>query len=350
MITANLEQTSPLITDKHYSGLKDLGKERELSAAREQLENLVLKTESIDRSNLHEFPLESNSEAEDNKKETHWFDNLIQKFTFANAGVNLISELASALSLKNNKLNNSAESLEKVGLITARTQSLGIGINYIKKSLETKNILLLITGFSQAFKLFSGFDRLYRWSGIASGLDSMPFGINPITGKTKYASFGESWRESKAAIKDTMQELFKDPIAFLKYFKINAPKDHTKSIIPLCFGMMAGAVLSNIFDSPVFGIFRKPLTIISSLIRHGTGLLGDYEMSRDESNPIVKQAGLIYLTGAISDFSGLFQENKFGQILHHIGCSLNPIAEIYALQGATEDPPVKTPEPAPSII
>ncbi|MCH2227948.1 MAG: hypothetical protein MK033_09250 [Candidatus Caenarcaniphilales bacterium] len=271
-------------------------------------------------------------------------DKVYEGVTFGSAGVNFFSILSSAISLEDNNLSGFSEKLEKFGLSTTKAQAILTGLNYIQKSLRTKNIILLLAGLSQGFKLISGFDRLIRLSGIASGLDSMPFAINPISGKAEYKSFGESIQESVRITKDVMKEFFDDPIDFMKYFKLNAPKGHTKTLIPLGFGMMGGAVLSNIFDFPIFGILRQPLTILGSLIRHGSGALADYAMSKDESNDNVKKAGIIYLAGSALDFGGLFLKNQVGHMMHQLGCLLNPIAEIYAMHGASSDDGAKDKE------
>ncbi len=208
------------------------------------------------------------------------------------------------------------------------------GASFIEKGLKTKNIILLLTGLAQAFKLPSGFNRLIRLSGIPSSLDQIPAAVNPLVGKETYESFGESWKENTRLLGEVWNEFKNDPKSFLKFFKPNSPPDHTKALVPLTATMMIGAILSNLVDFPILGPLRQPLVAITAGLRHGGGALSDYILSKDDKNPDNQKAGIIYLIGSALDYGAFFAKEKVSHVMHQAACLLNPIGEMFLIKGS----------------
>ena len=271
---------------------------------------------------------------QENKEEI--IDKLLRFITYSNFGVNSISIGLSSLALKNSGLDNLAEKTEKVGLTVNKLQAITLVAGFIKKAFKTKNILLLLTGLAQTLKLPSGYNRLFRLAGIPSGLDQLPAAINPITGKKKYESFQESWQLSKKVIKDVWQEFSSEPVKFLKYLDPKSP-EATKPVIPASIFMIFGALLSNIFDFPIFGALRKPLVALGSLPRHGGGFIGDYGLLMDKNNHHNRKAGILYNIGTAADYLGLLVNEKVGHIMHQMSYLFFPLAEMSLIKGATEE-------------
>ena len=149
-----------------------------------QLDTEVQRISHLERS-LKQDILEPSFE---NKKNLHasaetFLDKALPIMTYGNAAINLPSLIISLLGLKNNDLKDQAAKLEKYGLYATKAQAVTAGATFIQKGFETKNIILLLTGLAQAFKLPSGFNRLIRLSGIPPSLDQIPAAANPLTGK-----------------------------------------------------------------------------------------------------------------------------------------------------------------------
>lgn len=261
-------------------------------------------------------------------------DKLLPAVTYSNAALNVVSILASSLSLKTGQGKEKAQSMEKFGLLATKAQAIAAGIGFMEKAFKTKNIVLLATAFAQAFKVFPDYDRLMRFSAIPSAGDQLPAGLNPLTGTAEYESFSHSWRENKKAFMNTWKEFTSDPKSFMNLLKPSAPSGHTKVLAPLSVFVIIGGILSNIVDSPVFGPLRMPLLAITAGIRHGAGAISDYVLSKDDDNPNNKKAGLIYLVGSALDYAGLFVKKEIGHLMHQAACLLNPIAEMSLMQGA----------------
>ena len=204
-----------------------------------------------------EIPLQQKNSGESKDKSAETFlDKALPIMTYGNAVINLPSVIMSLIGLKKDGLEDQAAKLEKYGLYATKAQAVTAGATFIQKGLKTKNIILLLTGLAQAFKLPSGFNRLIRLSGIPSSLDQIPAAVNPLTGKETYESFGESWKENTRVLGEVWNEFKNDPKSFLKFFKPNSPLEHTKALVPLTATMMIGAILSNLVDFPIFGPFR----------------------------------------------------------------------------------------------
>jgi hypothetical protein len=263
-----------------------------------------------------------------------FIDKALPIMTYGNFFINLPSLFMSLRGLKKDDLENKAAKLENYGLYATKAQAVTAGANFIEKGLKTKNIILLITGLAQAFKLPSGFNRLIRLSGIPSSLDQLPAAVNPLTGKDTYESFGESWKENTRVLGEVWNEFKNDPKSFLKFFKPDSPPDHTKALVPLTATIMIGAILSNLVDFPIFGLLRKPLLAITAGLRHGGGALSDYILSKDDKNPDNQKAGIIYLIGSALDYGAFFTKEKVSHVMHQAACLLNPIGEMFLIKGS----------------
>jgi hypothetical protein len=266
-------------------------------------------------------------------KET-FMDKALSIMTYGNAAINLPSVIMSLIGLKKDGLEDKAAKLENYGLYATKAQAVTAGATFIQKGFETKNIILLLTGLAQAFKLPSGFNRLIRLSGIPSSLDQIPAAANPLTGKDTYESFGESWKENTRVLGEVWSEFKNDPKSFLKFFKPNSPPNHTKALVPLTATMMIGAILSNLVDFPIFGPLRQPLLAITAGLRHGGGALSDYILSKDDKNPDNQKAGIIYLIGSALDYGAFFTKEKVSHVMHQAACLLNPIGEMFLIKGS----------------
>ena len=270
-----------------------------------------------------------------NKDTTETFmDKALSIMTYGNAAINLPSVIMSLIGLKKDGLGEKTGKLENYGLYATKAQAVTAGATFIQKGLKTKNIILLLTGLAQVFKLPSGFNRLIRLSGIPSSLDQIPAAANPLTGKDTYESFGESWKENTRVISEVWSEFKNDPKSFLKFFKPDSPPDHTKALIPLTATMMIGAILSNLVDFPIFGPLRQPLLAITAGLRHGGGALSDYILSKDDKNPDNQKAGIIYLIGSALDYGAFFTKEKVSHVMHQAACLLNPIGEMFLIKGS----------------
>ena len=117
-----------------------------------------------------------------------FMDKALPIMTYGNFFINLPSLIMSLIGLKKDGLEDKAAKLENYGLYATKAQAVSAGASFIEKGLKTKNIILLLTGLAQAFKLPSGFNRLIRLSGIPSSLDQIPAAANPLTGKDTYES------------------------------------------------------------------------------------------------------------------------------------------------------------------
>jgi hypothetical protein len=263
-----------------------------------------------------------------------FMDKALPIMTYGNFFINLPSVIMSLIGLKKDGLEDQAAKLENYGLYATKAQAVTAGATFIQKGLKTKNIILLLTGLAQAFKLPSGFNRLIRLSGIPSSLDQIPAVANPLTGKDTYESFGESWRENTRVLGEVWNEFTNDPKSFLKFFKPDSPPDHTKALVPLTATIMTGAILSNLVDFPIFGLLRKPLVAITAGLRHGGGALSDYILAKDDKNPDNKKAGIIYLIGSALDYGAFFTKEKISHVMHQAACLLNPIGEMFLIKGS----------------
>jgi hypothetical protein len=263
-----------------------------------------------------------------------FMDKLLPIVTCGNVLINLPSLIMSLIGLKKDGLGEKTGKLENYGLYATKAQAVTAGATFIQKGLKTKNIILLLTGLAQAFKLPSGFNRLIRLSGIPSSLDQIPAAINPLTGKDTYESFGESWRENARVLGEVLNEFTNDPKSFLKFFKPNPPPGNTKALVPLTATIMTGAILSNLVDFPIFGLLRKPLVVITAGLRHGGGALSDYILAKDDKNPDNKKAGIIYLIGSALDYGAFFTKEKISHVMHQAACLLNPIGEMFLIKGS----------------
>ena len=264
-----------------------------------------------------------------------FIDKALPIMTYGNFFINLPSLLMSLRGLKKDGLEDQAAKLENYGLYATKAQAVTAGANFIEKGLKTKNIMLLITGLAQAFKLPSGFNRLIRLSGIPSSLDQLPAAVNPLTGKDTYESFGESWKENTRVLGEVWNEFKNDPKSFLKFFKPDSPPNHTKALVPLAAAMMIGAILSNLVDFPIFGPLRKPLVAITAGLRHSGGSLSDYILSKDDKNPDNQKSGIIYLIGSALDYGAFFTKEKISHVMHQAACLLHPIGEMFLIKGST---------------
>ena len=264
-----------------------------------------------------------------------FIDKALPIMTYGNFFINLPSLLMSLRGLKKDGLEDQATKLENYGLYATKAQAVTAGANFIEKGLKTKNIMLLITGLAQAFKLPSGFNRLIRLSGIPSSLDQLPAAVNPLTGKDTYESFGESWKENTRVLGEVWNEFKNDPKSFLKFFKPDSPPNHTKALVPLAAAMMIGAILSNLVDFPIFGPLRKPLVAITAGLRHSGGSLSDYILSKDDKNPDNQKSGIIYLIGSALDYGAFFTKEKISHVMHQAACLLHPIGEMFLIKGST---------------
>ena len=264
-----------------------------------------------------------------------FIDKALPIITCGNVLINLPSLIMSLIGLKKDGLEDKVAKLENYGLYATKAQAVTAGASLIANSLKTKNIILLLAGLAQAFKLPSGFNRLIRLSGIPSSLDQLPAAVNPLTGKDTYESFGESWRENTRVLGEVWNEFTNDPKSFLKFFKPDSPPDHTKALVPLTATIMTGAILSNLVDFPIFGLLRKPLVAITAGLRHGGGALSDYILSKDDKNPDNQKAGIIYLIGSALDYGAFFTKEKISHVMHQAACLLHPIGEMFLIKGST---------------
>ena len=332
----NLEKNSPQETDSP-----------EITAKKQELENLIHQ-EALDSPELEQISEEENLSPENSEKvespEEGFIDKLLKVMTYGNFGVNAVSIALSSLALKNDGLQDHAKKAEKVGLFVNKLQAITLGSGFINEARKTKNIFLLITGFAQALKLPSGYNRLFRLAGIPSALDQLPAAINPITGKKTYESFNESWKMGTKVIKDVLQEFTSAPIKFLKYLDPKS-EDATKPLVPASMFMAAGALLSNIFDIPALGPLRKPLTALGSLPRHGGGFVGDYSLLMDKKNHFNRKAGFLYSIGTAADYLGLLANEKVGHIMHQMSYMFFPLAEMLLIKGSSHE---DTESPAPT--
>jgi hypothetical protein len=313
---------TPLNTGEKL-GIKD--QVNHLERSLEQNIDETANTQS-DKKNLHISTEASNTKT--------FMDKALPIMTYSNAAINLPSLIMSLFSLKNNELEHKSARLENYGLYATKAQAVTAGATFIEKGLKTKNIILLLTGLAQAFKLPSGFNRLIRLSGIPSSLDQIPAVANPLTGKDTYESFGESWKENTRVLGEVWNEFKNDPKSFLKFFKPDSPPDHTKALVPLTATMMMGAILSNLVDLPIFGPLRQPLVAITAGLRHGGGALSDYILAKDDKNPDNKKAGIIYLIGSALDYGAFFAKEKVSHVMHQAACLLNPIGEMFLIKGS----------------
>lgn len=311
------EGSNEIVMEKGEPEVPEIPEIKDLAAKKKELNNL-----------LHQNTVRS---------EEGFIDKLLKLITYGNLGVNAFSVGLSSLALKNNGLENNAKKTEKVGLLVNKLQAITLGTSFIKEAFKTKNIVLLLTGLAQAFKLPTGYNRLFRLAGIPSALDQLPAAINPITGKTKYKSFQESWQLNTKIIKDVWQEFTSAPVKFLKYLNPKS-KEATKALIPASIFMIAGTFLSNIFDFPIFGALRKPLVALGSLPRHIGGLSGDLGLFMDKINSYNRKAGLIYSIGTTVDYVGLLANKKMSHIMHQLSYLFLPLAEMFVIKGSSEDP------------
>ena len=303
----------------------------------------ILEPSFENKKNLHasldnlsaEIPHQQKNSGESKDKSAETFmDKALLVMTYGNVFINLPSLVMSLIGLKNNDLKDQAAKLEKYGLYATKAQAVTAGASFIEKGLKTKNIILLLAGLAQAFKLPSGFNRLIRLSGIPSSLDQIPAAANPLTGKDTYESFGESWKENTRVLGEVWSEFKNDPKSFLKFFKPNSPPNHTKALVPLTATMMIGAILSNLVDFPILGPLRQPLVAITAGLRHGGGALSDYILSKDDKNPDNQKAGIIYLIGSALDYGAFFAKDKISHVMHQAACLLNPIGEMFLIKGS----------------
>ena len=315
----------------------------EVSHLERSLKQDILEPSFENKKNLHanldnlssEIPLQQKNSGESKDKSAETFlDKALLVMTYGNVFINLPSLVMSLIGLKNNDLKDQAAKLEKYGLYATKAQAVTAGASFIEKGLKTKNIILLLAGLAQAFKLPSGFNRLIRLSGIPSSLDQLPAAVNPLTGKDTYESFGESWKENTRVLREVWNEFKNDPKSFLKFLKPNPPPGNTKALVPLTATMMVGAILSNLVDFPIFGPLRKPLLAITAGLRHGGGGISDYILANDKENPDNKNAGIIYLLGSALDYSACFAEEKISHVMHQAACLVNPIGEMFLIKGS----------------
>jgi hypothetical protein len=298
------------------------------------LENKKNLHASVDNLSAGIPPQQKNSgESKDKSAET-FMDKALLVMTLGNVLANIPSILTSLRGLKKDGLEDKAAKLEKYGLYATKAQAVTAGVTFIEKGFKTKNIMLLLVGLAQAFKLPSGFNRLIRLSGIPSSLDQLPSAVNPLTGKDTYESFGESWKENTRVLSEVWNEFKNDPKSFLKFFKPDSPPDHTKALVPLTVTIMIGAILSNLVDFPIFGPLRQPLLAITAGMRHGGGSLSDYILSKDDKNPDNQKAGIIFLIGSALDYGAFFTKEKLSHVMHQAACLLNPIGEMFLIKGA----------------
>lgn len=289
---------------------------------------------NLDNLSSEIHPQQRNSDESKDKSAETFMDKALPIMTYGNFFINLPSLVMSLIGLKKDGLEDKAAKLENYGLYATKAQAVTAGASFIEKGLKTKNIILLLTGLAQAFKLPSGFNRLIRLSGIPSSLDQIPAAVNPLVGKETYESFGESWKENTRVLGEVWNEFKNDPKSFLKFFKPNSPPDHTKALVPLTATMMIGAILSNLVDFPILGPLRQPLVAITAGLRHGGGALSDYILSKDDKNPDNQKAGIIYLIGSALDYGAFFAKDKISHVMHQAACLLNPIGEMFLIKGS----------------
>ena len=266
-----------------------------------------------------------------------FMDKLLPIVTCGNVLINLPSLITSLIGLKKDGLEDKVAKLENYGLYATKAQAVTAGASLIAESLKTKNIILLLAGLAQSFKLPSGFNRLIRLSGIPASLSQIPSAANLLTGKDTYESFGESWRENARVLGEVLNEFTNDPKSFLKFFKPDSPPNHTKALIPLAATMMIGAILSNLVDFPIFGLLRKPLVAITAGLRNGGGSLSDYILFKDDKNLDNQKSGIIYLISNALDYGAFFTKEKISHVMHQAACLLNPIGEMFLIKGSTRE-------------
>jgi hypothetical protein len=149
-----------------------------------------------------------------------FIDKALPIITCGNVLINLPSLIMSLIGLKKDGLEDKVAKFENYGLYATKAQAVTAGASLIANSLKTKNIILLLAGLAQAFKLPSGFNRLIRLSGIPASIGQIPSTANLLTGKDTYESFGESWKENTRVLGEVWNEFKNDPKGFLKFFGI----------------------------------------------------------------------------------------------------------------------------------